>query len=1291
MKKLFISMSILALLLAGAVGLAACNKKHVHSFGEWVVEKQATCIEEGSRYHICDECQFKEEEVIAKGDHTPVSEGDKQATCLEDGYIGRIYCEVCNLELSARQPVAALQHEWGEYTHVEVEGVHRHTRICLREGCDGIDAGVCDIQVSEVPATCYSDAYTLRECSVCDYSVSDVHAQTMRTHNLSTPVFDEATHSHVVECQYDDCDYRLSTPCQFTDNVQLPTCTAQGYTRHTCNICGGYYDDDIKAANGHDFDVWVVTEVATCLKTGLQHHECKNCEVIEEEVIPQLEHKTGEMTMTKVPSCTEFGEKQLVCDICGTVVKTEQMDKLPHQFNTWHERTPATCSSEGVEYSNCESCGLEQTKNTQKLPHSIQKLTGYPATCDAAGLTDGEKCTECDYENAQVEIPALGHQWGAQYFHNENERTHYRICTRNPEHKDTEGCAGIIKNTAATCEEDGYAEFICEYCHHQYKDKTLDKLGHDYGEDYHAEIVKTEDGESGHDLIAAHKHTHYQLCRRCGDKLSEDCELQFESDRTATCTLQAIRVTSCDKCGSKHEVVTGSANGHRWGEQYYNGGTNDHPYHFRRCEVCSAYDYSIFCTFEIVVVQPTCDKGGYTAQRCTTCAFEWRKSKVTAALGHQLGGYEYIGDLSEHTHQRKCQRTDCEYSVEEACTMVPYDNAATCLAKGGSGEACKYCKVNISHNEYQQLDHQWALTTNKNDETHEQQCVQCHTTRQVPHSYDEVIIPADCENPGYSLKTCSDCRYQNKVQIADQLAFGHSWQPWTITDDTHHSECVTCHKVVEGGHDYSESNICSYCEHDGVKYELMGDHYVVKRNAKLSNTKRIVIKPIISEADYTEHPVTEIDNYAFANMSALEEVELPYTLEKIGDWAFNYCLLLRTVYINEEVRTPVPDGEDIVETKQAALKYIGGYAFKDDKSLRSFEAPESLLVIDDYAFDGCIALTDITINDSLQDLGSSVFRNTGYLTDESKWQGDVIYIGKHLIYARHQYDAQGTLLNKKISVRGDTLTIAANAFEQCALLEEIELPKGLEIVDRDAFINCVSLMTVTFDGNMEDWFKIHFVNDYSSPLHYAASMHIAEDHERVVIPETVTKIPAGTFRNTDIREVVIPETVTYIGANAFAGCANLANITIYDNVVYIGKDAFKGTAYMNEAGNWDDYGAFYVGNHLLATDPAKMKGDYEIRSTTVTIGIEAFAGCAELESFIIPEGVKRIGADLIEGCEKLSSVTFKCTEDYIANSKKLIISRVLDYDRSLQYPSSALFNLRTYNGEWVWYSLYGKY
>ena len=71
----------------------------------------------------------------------------------------------------------------------------------------------------------------------------------------------------------------------YTAVVTAPTCTAKGYTTHTCS-CGDSYVDTYVDALGHAWDSGKVTKPATATETGVKTFTCTRCSATKTETIP---------------------------------------------------------------------------------------------------------------------------------------------------------------------------------------------------------------------------------------------------------------------------------------------------------------------------------------------------------------------------------------------------------------------------------------------------------------------------------------------------------------------------------------------------------------------------------------------------------------------------------------------------------------------------------------------------------------------------------------------------------------------------------------------------------------------------------------------------------------------------------------------------------------------------------------------------------------------------------------------------------------------------------------------
>ena len=169
MKKLSTALALILCLVLCLFAFASCSKKGktedttkvpdttpgetecTHVWGEYTVDKEATCTKEGSESIYCTICEAKKDgstRPIAKKAHTP-SEDYKTvtpATCTTDGLEAK-YCTVCQ-------------------TVLEGEGM---TRPIVAAGTDHVVTAWDE----EVEATLLNQGYKKGKCSICEAPVEE--------------------------------------------------------------------------------------------------------------------------------------------------------------------------------------------------------------------------------------------------------------------------------------------------------------------------------------------------------------------------------------------------------------------------------------------------------------------------------------------------------------------------------------------------------------------------------------------------------------------------------------------------------------------------------------------------------------------------------------------------------------------------------------------------------------------------------------------------------------------------------------------------------------------------------------------------------------------------------------------------------------------------------------------------------------------------------------------------------------------------------------------------------------
>ena len=322
-----------------------------HDYGAWTQTKVPTCTEKGEEKRTCSRCDAFEVREIAAHGHTEVIDPAVPATCTETGKTEGKHCSVCGTVLVAQETVAALGHDYGDWTQTKAP-------------------------------TCTEKGEEKRTCSRCDaFEVKEIAAL-----------------GH---------DYDAWT------QTKEPTCTEKGEERRVCSRCDNFEMREI-AAHGHT-EIVDAAVPATCTEAGkTEGKHCSACGtvLIAQESIAALGHDYGTWTQTKEPTCIEKGEEKRVCSRCD-IFDTREIAALGHNFDAWTQTKAPTCIEQGEEERDCSRCGFFETRELDVTDHTEVIDPAVAATCTEAGKTEGKHCSVCGTVLvAQETVDALGHDYG---------------------------------------------------------------------------------------------------------------------------------------------------------------------------------------------------------------------------------------------------------------------------------------------------------------------------------------------------------------------------------------------------------------------------------------------------------------------------------------------------------------------------------------------------------------------------------------------------------------------------------------------------------------------------------------------------------------------------------------------------------------------------------------------------------------------------------------------------------------------------------------------------------------
>ena len=502
------------------------------------------------------------------------------------------------------------------------------------------------------------------------------------------------------------------------------------------------------------------------------------------------------------------------------------------------------------------------------------------------------------------------------------------------------------------------------------------------------------------------------------------------------------------------------------------------------------------------------------------------------------------------------------------------------------------CKKD-KHKETETEDTTTPENTDKTEQEDDKKDINANPgTTGCTHSWNVVVTPPTCTESGYETWTCTLCK---EVAFRNETAPGHTTTDVFMMDDDYHWQvCTVCgDDVYDQTHTLGPDGICMVCKlpvtvTPGIVYEISEDGTY----AKVIGYEGAVTRVRVAN-EYNGLPVKEISKYAFekfegiylppvevspapgssttpgstpANTGSDVQIEcivLPDSVTVIDDYAFKGCHDLTSVIFSDN------------------LTSIGIGAFSGCINLTSVVMPNSVTSVGNYAFDNCASLTNLVLSNRLSEIGTTTF-------------ADCISL-------------------KSVVIPDSVTTLRSYAFSGCSSLESVILGENVRSVEAWSFIDCTSLTYIRFPDNIESVGEDAFLR--STSLHYneyESCYYLGnEENPYLVLVSVVDK---------NITSCNIHESAQAICANAFADCSSLTEITIPSGVEIISVSAFARCTSLTSV-------------HL--NDGLR------------TISRSAFQGCTSLESIVIPEGVATIERYAFYGCSSLTSVTMPGTVNWI--------------------------------------------
>lgn len=399
-----------------------------HDLDNGVVNKEATCAEEGSILYSCQRegCDYTETRIIPKTQNHVY--GDPSYTWSNDNKecTGRVYCTICGNENSETiktqetiiQPATCTEDGLLQYTAT-------FTKECFEAQQKKENINPLNHQNTEIKnkkeATCNENGYTgdtyCKECGLL-LSKGETIPETGHTWNTGTRTKEPTCTENgelVYACKICGKTKSEEIPAlghtEVIDEAVAATCEIPGKTEGShCSLCGAIIKKQEETpALGHK-EVKDAAVAATCTNTGkTEGSHCSVCGTIikEQMEVPATGHNWISGNTIKEPTCEKDGQKEYYCSVCWKT-KIQNIPAIGHMWsNEYTVVKNETCTEPGERYIQCINCGAVKEGSVETIPALGHAFTETKTISNATVLSAAKKeykCLVCGFK----EIRSVG-------------------------------------------------------------------------------------------------------------------------------------------------------------------------------------------------------------------------------------------------------------------------------------------------------------------------------------------------------------------------------------------------------------------------------------------------------------------------------------------------------------------------------------------------------------------------------------------------------------------------------------------------------------------------------------------------------------------------------------------------------------------------------------------------------------------------------------------------------------------------------------------------------------------
>lgn len=598
--------------------------------------------------------------------------------------------------------------------------------------------------------------------------------------------------------------------------------------------------------------------------------------------------------------------------------------------------------------------------------------------------------------------------------------------------------------------------------------------------------------------------------------------------------------------------------------------------------------------------------GGRTSMPC-----EVRVSSGTAGLGvnvYDSEGYAVVGGLigdyegevvipSTYRGYPVTTISDCAFENHGGITSVTIPNSIKTIGERAFNN-CRVLKTVTMTDSVESIG-TWAFGN-------------CESLESIVLSKNIKVIETG---------TFSDCSKLNNVVIPDGV---------TKIDGFSFSGCGTNYpkfsvsvpdSVTEFGQafagcilDYNVSNHINYLGNETNPYVIL-----MGVEEGLENTSALTI----------QQGTKIIDRLAFSGCE-FESITVPNGVISIGDSAFWECWYLTEVTLPE------------------SLVSMGSNAFARCANLASIRLPKNLARIGGMAFYKCERLKNITVDEQ----NPNFISQDGVVYNKAKTELIVVPAGM-----------EGTLY-----IADGVTEIGNSVLTGCNNLTSVSIPASVTTI-QDYQFGCNSLESISVaednqnytsqNGILYNKEKTRFVHipeclsgDIIIPNGITAIYGFADRNiTSIVIPDSVTSIDQGTFRNCNkLQKMTVPFVGGSMDARYYGDSENASQATAHFGYIFGARVVVTSNSYglpnnkdfvpasLKEVIITKSIGTGYYAFYGCETIEKISFTAIDASATNYIIGRGSFEECHNLKTLILAHGVSEIGADAFSFCNSLTTL-----------------------------------------------------